>query len=666
MPKIYDVLGSEENPIITQDGLTDYDHSVATRIQEVNKNVDNKISELRGEIQTAGGNVNYYIKATCTEEYNGYTLTATSELDESIYTAEVENGKALIEVGKPGKYIVTNDLNANQDEAFVGDPFIDEVGFSVFKATIKVTIPEAIIGSTITATAASGGKVLEQVANSTTVTFNVTTEGKWNIGIKGTPFTKQVNINSETEFSVTISSSEITSTIPMITVSTNNKMNGETIKCTKGSETLEKQVVNKQVVFILPSTGNWQLSCDTYPAKKVDVNVETSKEYTTRFAIGGILGVRVNQAESNPKTRVEPQEDLIGLTPVTVNTSNGTVNYGDMQDTWIFEKMYPAMVKFDGTIDYKLDPNNYAQKLEGGASDVGNINYQGNAMCIVETLYYKAYTSGGYEYMLLSDEPEDGFEPIAHKRSDGSVMDYVGVAMFKGSYDSSNRLRSISGQKIRNNTNFTDFVTAAQKNGTNYNIEYHSLITILDLIYLILFQNDNSQVAARGRDYNGGGNPSGNEMSISTGFANAKGPIAYDTASQGLKMMHIEDHWGNNLYWWMNGMLFQNNKTYIKMQPPYSSTAVSGYTEVPNGGGGLSGYISTSNANTNYGRIPNGANGSDSTYQCDNFNFNSNTNGTLYVCYRAYHGVWYRLNLTAPSTLTNLGAALSCEQPKVA
>lgn len=435
---------------------------------------------------------------------------------------------------------------------------------------------------------------------------------------------------------------------------------GEQITCSLGENTYSETVADEQVEFIVDVEGIWTIT--TEDGKSVEVEVKFISE--SELKKNQILGVRIKQSESDPQKRVEPIEELVGLKPVTIDQSTGEVDYGDMKDTWLFNKFKPCMVRFDGTIDYYLDPEDETKRLDNGErSDVDNIGYEGNAMVKVDKMYYKAYNLDGYEYMMLSPIPRDEFEPIAWKREDDSEMDYVFQAMYKGCYDSSGRLRSISGQKIRNNTRVIDFVSAAQKNGTNYNIEYHSLITVLDLIYLILFQNDNSQVTARGRDYNGGGTTSEKEMSISTGFANTKGPIAYDTASQGIKMMHIEDHWGNNLSLCMNGMAFQNDKTYIKMQPPYSSTSVSEYTEIPNIGV-LTGYISTSIANTNYGRIPNSVNSSDSTYQCDRFNSSTGTNGIFYMCARSYSGVWYRTANATTNNNYNLGASLTCLQPK--
>jgi hypothetical protein len=50
-----------------------------------------------------------------------------------------------------------------------------------------------------------------------------------------------------------------------------------------------------------------------------------------------------------------------------------TFDYGSWANAFFMPK--PCMVKFDGTRDYYLDPDDYKKKVNGLASDVDNLNY---------------------------------------------------------------------------------------------------------------------------------------------------------------------------------------------------------------------------------------------------------------------------------------------------
>lgn len=40
----------------------------------------------------------------------------------------------------------------------------------------------------------------------------------------------------------------------------------------------------------------------------------------------------------------------------------------------------PCMLKTNGQVDYYLNENDYSKKADGTASDITNVNYNGNAM----------------------------------------------------------------------------------------------------------------------------------------------------------------------------------------------------------------------------------------------------------------------------------------------
>ena len=93
---------------------------------------------------------------------------------------------------------------------------------------------------------------------------------------------------------------------------------------------------------------------------------------------GTIYGFHIDGAESDPSAKVTYLKDAQGLTPAKMNYSSGVFDYGSWEDAFFMPR--PCMLKSDGNVDYYLDPDNYAKKEDGSASDVANINYDGNAM----------------------------------------------------------------------------------------------------------------------------------------------------------------------------------------------------------------------------------------------------------------------------------------------
>lgn len=80
-------------------------------------------------------------------------------------------------------------------------------------------------------------------------------------------------------------------------------------------------------------------------------------------------GMRINLLDSNPATRVKYLYDAVGMTPAGMNFAGGGFDYGDWGDIWFVKKNRPVMVRTDGTVDYELNHENHALKLNGGASD---------------------------------------------------------------------------------------------------------------------------------------------------------------------------------------------------------------------------------------------------------------------------------------------------------
>lgn len=176
-----------------------------------------------------------------------------------------------------------------------------------------------------------------------------------------------------------------------------------------------------------------------------DVRIKGVKRY----------GMKINKNDSNPATRCTYLFDAVGMTPAAMNYSAGRFDFGDWGNVFFVKNNYPAMVKYDGTEDYKLDPNDHTKKADGKtASDVSNTAYGGNAMSVFDgsgdkgKIWLSQFEVGNYEYMIISNvQYDESYNDDAYVREDGSHADKLYFPMFGGSYDGT-RIRSLAGQAL--------------------------------------------------------------------------------------------------------------------------------------------------------------------------------------------------------------------------
>lgn len=89
----------------------------------------------------------------------------------------------------------------------------------------------------------------------------------------------------------------------------------------------------------------------------------------------------INNSESNPANKVTYPVGSYNqnATPGKMNFSTGRFDYGNWFEAFFMPR--PCMVRYDGTVDYYLDPNDYTKKADGMTpSDITNMSYSGNAM----------------------------------------------------------------------------------------------------------------------------------------------------------------------------------------------------------------------------------------------------------------------------------------------
>ena len=346
-------------------------------------------------------------------------------------------------------------------------------------------------------------------------------------------------------------------------------------------------------------------------------------------------GIKISKSDSNPATRMTYTYDAVGMTPAKMNYSTGKFDYGSWADAWFIKQNKPVMLKNDGTEDYELNPNDYSKKADGSSSDYNNLSYNGNAMARIPLVYVSMSQDSNYEYITISNKKyDDTFKAIAHTKEDGTVVDNIYLACFKG-YVSSSKARSISGRIDKDGYTISQWTNYATANGSGWNIgTWGQRMLINSLLWIIGRSDDTQTTFGRGNasSYSdntstGGGNSSYYYM-IATGDLYNKGQFfGYSDNYHQVKVFHIEGWWGDRFNF-IHGLM-KSGSVKVSLTGPYNYTG-SGYTTVsgPYTSGG--GYGSSTMTNE-YGRFATAVNGSETTYTCDYYYCQSDTSNTYFA-----------------------------------
>ena len=383
-----------------------------------------------------------------------------------------------------------------------------------------------------------------------------------------------------------------------------------------------------------------------------------------------LFGYDLVKSTRSPSGRVSYPDDVdnAGFTPAKMNFG-GSFSYGD----WNFapgEKFMPrpCMLTYAGVVDHYLNPNDYTQKAEGGASKVADTSFGGNAMVEWPKIYTKRWEEGGVYHFRCSGTPQDeSWECWSNYDRLNNQIDHFYTPIYFGSNVSS-KLRSISGQANMVRQNATTEINYAKANGNDWYTEVLAdRLLIQDLLVMMGKSTDGQTVYGKGRcDTN---------SAVNTGTMNSRGMFwGSNNGTDGVKVFGMEHFWGN--LWrrtagWMN--VNGTQKVKLTRGTKDGSTASdyntdgNGYKTVsgatPSGTSG--GYISSMKTE-GFGRIPVTASGSSSTFEADGLWYNNS--GTMYA---VVGGTWddglhcgpfcAHLSFTPSVSYSYYGAALSCK-----
>lgn len=283
-----------------------------------------------------------------------------------------------------------------------------------------------------------------------------------------------------------------------------------------------------------------------------------------------VYGIHLTPGESD--YNIEYLENAVGKTPAGMNFSTGVFNYGGWENAFFMPR--PCMLKYDGTVDYYLNPNDYTKKLDGTNSDIANLSYDGNAMMEWPKIWYKFApgTVDGEGYFYVSDQKvDDSYHCWCNLDCNGSEIPHFYTPIYS-CVQYNGKMRSICGFKqstIAYSYYLKDYVTYASANNTTSNKEWYIETfcdrQLIDALLMLIGKTTKFQTVY------GKGILESNAYHY-TGDANDKGLFyGASTNNQALKIFGMEDWWGTRYRFLAGAMTIENTTDYM-MQLLYKLT----------------------------------------------------------------------------------------------
>ena len=408
-----------------------------------------------------------------------------------------------------------------------------------------------------------------------------------------------------------------------------------------------------------------------------------------------IYGFHISSTESDPAYKVSYLRDAAGAVPAHMDYVNDKFDYGSWENAFFMPR--PCMLKADGSVDYYLDPYDYTKKEDGTtASDVADPSYNGNAMMEWgrdgKKIWMKIVPDAnhlGASVYIADYQADSDFHDWPFHNCNGDSVDHFYTAIYNGSLDGNNKLRSISGQQVMNKKTADQEIGYARANnsGTNilWDIEHFSDIILINMLLILMGKSVDTQ-AVFGQGLNTGGIEAINN-NFRTGQQDAKGlfygtnsgTIATDSFVNCVKVFGMENWYG---FQWRRylGHVMDDGTQKVKLTfgTEDGSTATDFIENGTPTGNGFKSTGATAFSGTfgNYikneyytgdAMVPCGSlDGTSKTYYCDACWYNNS--GVRVPCrggnsnYGAKVGAFYvNLNNTASNSSWYIGAALSCK-----
>lgn len=364
-----------------------------------------------------------------------------------------------------------------------------------------------------------------------------------------------------------------------------------------------------------------------FPYSKQGVFNRNKFNRMTPIKYGYLFGYDLDTTEKDPDERVTYPDEVENrnYTPAKMNFSTGLFDYGDWPST-PGEKFMPrpCMLKFDGTFDYYLNPNDYTKKEDGTTSDVTNTSYQGNAMIQWPKIYTKRWEENGIYHFRCSDTKiDDDWDCWCNYDKNDNEIPYFYTAIYNGVMKSS-KMRSLSYSNTEPTFGYTlsQQMTYCKNNGEHWYMDVIAdRLLVQDLLVMMGCSTDGSDVYGPGASYTGA-------VYRKVGLMNTKGMFwgAKAQDGDGVKVFGMEHYWGNAWRRVAGWLWIKDQNVYKITRGTHDGSTATDYNATGSGyitASGVSPASTTrsgsikSMVTTPFGRFPYDVGGSDTTYEAD-------------------------------------------------
>lgn len=308
-----------------------------------------------------------------------------------------------------------------------------------------------------------------------------------------------------------------------------------------------------------------------------------------------VYGIHIDPNIQDPSNAVTYLEDAVGMIPASMGSTS--FNAGSWADAFFMPK--PCMVRYDGTVDYYLDPLDYSKKADGTASDIADPNYGGNAMMEWGLIWYKFDTEnleeGEVNFYVSNKQVDNSYHCWCNYDADGNIIPHFYTAIYNGT--GTDKLRSISGVQLTptngsGNTTGQQEISRAMANNTTTKTEWYIDVLadreLINMLLVLIGKSLNVQaVFGRGLD---SGDQATKEAYV-TGTLDNKGLFwgVTDNGNNAVKVFGIENYWGC-VWHRVAGMVSVHdattNSNTVKIKLTHSTvdgTTVDGFNSTGNG-----------------------------------------------------------------------------------
>lgn len=241
----------------------------------------------------------------------------------------------------------------------------------------------------------------------------------------------------------------------------------------------------------------------------------------------------------------------------TMDLTTGKPNYGMWKDAFFMPRS--CMLRSDGTVAYYLDENDETKKEDGTPSDVGNPDFDGNAMMEFgrdgKLIWTKVELVPDsipqiFKVFIADRQLDDNYHAWAFHDANGKLVPHFYMPKYNSTLING-KYRSLSGQAkdTASGATFDDRINYAKANGSGWFTETKAQDDLINILLMLMSRSLNLT------DVYGGIGVIPGSSNEKTGYTNGKGMFYGTSNGVGVKVFGMENWWGDRIRAYAGHML---------------------------------------------------------------------------------------------------------------